>query len=132
MQIQLSLKVNLKFKISYIVLLWWNDLTIHINDNADEVVHRYNINKLCQDWEMLNIYIDSSDIKSQINAVIITLKRNLKCMMYINIDKIFTVYTVKLQNLIMMMSIINIIKMMKSELWTVNIYIDVNSWVSYL
>ena len=32
----------------YIVLLWWNDLTIHINNNADKAVCRYNINKLCQ------------------------------------------------------------------------------------
>jgi len=31
----------------YIVLLWWNDLTIHINDNADEAVCRHDINKLC-------------------------------------------------------------------------------------
>jgi len=31
----------------YIVLLWWNDLTIYINDNADEAVYRHNINKLC-------------------------------------------------------------------------------------
>jgi len=36
--------------------------------------------------------------------------------MYISIDKIFTVYMMKLQNLIMMMSIINVMKMMKSEL----------------
>ncbi len=45
-----------------------------------------------------------------------TLKRDLRYMMYISIDKIFTVYMMKLQNLIMMMSIINVMKMMKSEL----------------
>ncbi len=37
-------------------------------------------------------------------------------MMYINIDKTFTVYIVKLQNLIMMISIINVMKITESEL----------------
>jgi len=65
---------------------------------------------------MLNIYMNDSDIKNQISAVIMTLKRDLKCIMYISINKIFTVYTVKLQNLIMMMSIVNVIKIMKLKL----------------
>jgi len=65
---------------------------------------------------MLNIYMNSSDIKNQINAVIMTSERDLRCMMYINIDEIFTVYMMKLQNLIMMMSIINAVKIMKSKL----------------
>ncbi len=37
-------------------------------------------------------------------------------MMYISIDKIFTVYMMKLQNLIMMMSIVNVMKMIKLKL----------------
>jgi len=48
----------------YIVLLWWNNLIIHINDNVDEAVHRYDINKLCWDWEVLNIYMNDSDIEN--------------------------------------------------------------------
>jgi len=44
------------------------------------------------------------------------LKRDLRCMMYISIDKTFTVYIVKLQNLIIMMSIISTIKMIKLKL----------------
>ena len=64
----------------------------------------------------MNIYINSSDIKNQIDAAAMTLKRDLKCIMYINTDKTFTVYTVKLQSLIMMMSIINVMKMMKLKL----------------
>jgi len=65
---------------------------------------------------MLNIYINNSDIESKISAVTMTLKRDLRCIIYISINKIFTVYMIKLQSLIMMMSIINIMKMMKSEL----------------
>ncbi len=65
---------------------------------------------------MLNIYIDDSDIKSQINVMIVTLKRDLKHMMYININETFTVYMMKLQSLIMTMSIINMMKIMKSKL----------------
>jgi len=37
-------------------------------------------------------------------------------MMYINIDETFTVYMMKLQSLIMTISIINIMKMIESEL----------------
>jgi len=65
---------------------------------------------------MLNIYINNSDIKSQINAAIMILKRDLRYMMYISIDKTFTVYIMKLQNLIMTISIINMIKMIKLKL----------------
>jgi len=65
---------------------------------------------------MLNIYIDDSNIKNQIDAAAVTLKRDLKCMMYININETFTMYTVKLQSLIMMMSIISMMKMMKLKL----------------
>ncbi len=65
---------------------------------------------------MLNIYIDNSDIKSQINVIIVTLERDLRYIMYISIDKTFTVYIMKLQNLIMTMSIINIVKMMNLKL----------------
>ncbi len=65
---------------------------------------------------MLNIYIDNSDIKSQINVIIVTLERDLRYIMYISIDKTFTVYMMKLQNLIMTMSIINIVKMMNLKL----------------
>ncbi len=60
--------------------------------------------------------MNDSDIENQINAVTVILKRDLRCMMYISIDKTFTVYIMKLQSLIMMMSIINAVKMMKLKL----------------
>ncbi len=65
---------------------------------------------------MLNIYMNDSDIKNQINAITVTQKRDLRHIMYINIDETFTVYVMKLQNLIMTMSIISMIKMMKLKL----------------
>jgi len=65
---------------------------------------------------MLNIYINDSDIENQINVMTVTLKRDLKCIMYINIDKTFIVYMMKLQSLTMTISIINVIKMMKLKL----------------
>jgi len=65
---------------------------------------------------MLNIYINDSDIKNQIHVTVVTLKRDLRYMMYISIDETFIVYIMKLQNLIMMISIVNTVKMMKSEL----------------
>ncbi len=64
----------------------------------------------------MNIYMNSSDIKDQINAATMTLKRDLKCMMYINTDKTFIVYMMKLQSLIMMMNIASTVKMMKLKL----------------
>jgi len=65
---------------------------------------------------VLNIYTDNSDIKSQISAVAVTLKRDLRHIMYISIDETFTVYMTELQRLIMMMSIVSTVKIMKSEL----------------
>ncbi len=45
---------------------------------------------------MLNIYMNSSDIKNQISAATVTLKRDLRCIIYININKTFTMYIMKL------------------------------------
>jgi len=50
------------------------------------------------------------------NAVIMILKRDLKCMIYIDIDKTFTVYMMKLQSLIMATSIVSMMKIMKLKL----------------
>jgi len=65
---------------------------------------------------MLNIYINNSNIKSQISAAAVILKRDLRHMMYIDINEIFTVYIMKLQNLIMTMSIVSTMKIMKLKL----------------
>ncbi len=65
---------------------------------------------------MLNIYMNNSDIESQIDAVTVTLKRDLKCMMYIDIDEIFTMYVTELQGLIMTTSMISTVKIMKLKL----------------
>jgi len=65
---------------------------------------------------VLNIYMNSNDIENQISVMTVTLKRDLKHIMYINIDETFTIYVMKLQNLIMMTSITNTVKMMKSKL----------------
>ncbi len=65
---------------------------------------------------MLNIYMNSSNIKNQINVTVMTSERDLRCMMYISIDKTFIMYMMKLQSLIMMMSIISMMKMMKLKL----------------
>jgi len=60
--------------------------------------------------------MNSNDIENQISVMTVTLKRDLKHIMYINIDETFTIYVMKLQNLIMMTSITNTVKMMKSKL----------------
>jgi len=65
---------------------------------------------------VLNIYTDDSDIKNQIDAAAVTSERGLRCMMYIGTDETFTVYVVELQSLTMTMSMISVMKMMKSEL----------------
>jgi len=65
---------------------------------------------------MLNIYMNSSDIESQIDMMIMILKKDLRYMIYISIDKTFTVYIVKLQSLIMMTSIVSTMKIIKLKL----------------
>ncbi len=65
---------------------------------------------------MLNIYINDSDIENQMSAVTMILKRDLRHMIYINIDETFTVYMTELQSLIMTTSIVNIMKIIKLKL----------------
>jgi len=65
---------------------------------------------------MLNIYINGSDIKNQMSVTAAILKRDLRYIIYISIDKTFTVYIVKLQNLIITISIVSTMKIMKLKL----------------
>ncbi len=65
---------------------------------------------------MLNIYINNSDIKNQMSVTAAILKRDLRYIIYISIDKTFTVYIVKLQNLIITISIVSTMKIMKLKL----------------
>jgi len=60
--------------------------------------------------------MNDSDIKSQIDAAVMTLKRDLRCIVYMSIDETFTVYMMKLQSLIMTMSMVSTVKMMKLKL----------------
>jgi len=60
--------------------------------------------------------MNDSDIKSQIDAAVMTLKRGLRCIVYMSIDETFTVYMMKLQSLIMTMSMVSTVKMMKLKL----------------
>jgi len=46
----------------------------------------------------------------------VILKRDLRYIIYISIDKTFTVYIVKLQNLIITISIVSTMKIMKLKL----------------
>jgi len=65
---------------------------------------------------MLNIYMDGSDIKSQMSAAAVTLKRGLRHMIYMGTDETFTVYVAELQGLAMVTSIASVMKMMKLKL----------------
>ncbi len=65
---------------------------------------------------MLNIYMNDNNIKNQINVTAVILKRDLRHIIYISIDETFTVYVTELQNLIMTISIISMMKMMKLKL----------------
>ncbi len=50
------------------------------------------------------------------NMMIMILKRDLRCIIYISIDETFTVYMTELQSLIIMINIISIVKMIKLKL----------------
>lgn len=50
------------------------------------------------------------------NVIAVILKRDLRYIIYISINKIFTVYITELQDLIIAISIINAVKTMKLKL----------------
>ena len=64
------LKAKIKFKIQhlYVIFSWWISLDIHIVLSADEVIWVHNINILCRDNKVLNIFTDSSIINNQIKT----------------------------------------------------------------
>lgn len=113
-----------ELRVLYIVSSWWKDSTIHIDSNADEAVHRHNINKLCWDQGMLDIYMNGSSINDQVEAAAVALEKGLGHMTYIDINETSTVYVAELQSLVMTTDIAKVVKTEEPELWTVNIYTD--------
>lgn len=100
----------------YIISLWWNGPTIHIDNDADEAVCRHNINKLCQDQEVLDIYTDGSGIEGQVGTAAVALERGLGCMANMGTDETSMVYVAELQGLAMATGIAKAVKLTELEL----------------
>jgi len=102
--------------VPYIVPPWWNGPTIHIDNDADEAVRRHNINKLCQDQEVLDIYTDGSGIEGQVGAAAVAPERGLGRMAYMGTDETSMVYAAELQGLAMATGIAKAVKLTEPEL----------------
>lgn len=60
--------------------------------------------------------MNSSDINNQMKVTAVTLKKDLKHMIYISINETSTVYMTELQNLIITTDIAKVMKTEESEL----------------
>ncbi len=100
----------------YIVPPWWNGPTIYIDSSADEAVCRHDINKLCRDRGVLDIYTDGSGIDSQVGAAAVAPEKGIGRMAYMGTEETSTVYAAELQGLAMATGIANAVKTAELEI----------------
>ena len=100
-----------KIRYSYVVPLWWIPLDIHIAPSASEAIQAHDINTLCRDNRVLNVFTDSSIINSQMRASAMIPELQQEQLCYMSMEHMTTVFRVELQGLAMATSLALKVKM---------------------
>ena len=95
---------------SYVALSWWIPPVIHIATSADTAIYTHDINALCRDDEMLNIFTDESIIESHVKTAAVALRVKEGRVYYISIERVTTVFKAELQDIVITTIIIMTIK----------------------
>lgn len=112
-------------KAAYIVPPWWKGPTILIDSNEDDTIRRHDVNTLCRDRGVLDIYTDGSGIKGSVGAAAVAPAREMGRMAYMGTEDTSTVYAAKFQGIAMATGMAKGAKETTDpDLWAVNIYTD--------
>ena len=109
----------------YVVPPWWIPPDIHIASSADDAIQAHDINALCRDDGVLDIFTDGSTIDGQVgaSAVIPRLQQERRC--YMGTEYTTTVFGAELQGLAMATNLTLEVKEARNRnLWAVNVYVD--------
>lgn len=112
-------------KAPYVVPPWWEGPTIHIDSNEDDAIRRHDVNTLCQDRGVLDIYTDGSGIEGSVGAAAVAPAKGTGRMTYMGTEDTSTVYAAELQGIAMATGMARGAKETTDpDLWAVNIYTD--------
>ena len=75
----------------------------------------HNINTLCRDDRVLNIFTDESIIRSYIEAAAVTLRLNKRRIYYMSTEEMTTVFKTELQGIVMITAITMTIKEIQGQ-----------------
>ena len=80
----------------YVASLWWISSVIHIATSADIIIYTHNVNALCRDDGVLNIFTDGSTIESYVEAAAVALRVKEGRVCYIDTEGVTTVFKAEL------------------------------------
>ena len=83
------------------VPLWWDPPAIYITSSADAAIRAHNINALCRDDGVLNIFTDESAIRGHVKAAAVAPRLKEGRICYMGTEEMTTVFRAELQGIVM-------------------------------
>ena len=110
---------------SYVVPPWWTAPAIYIASSADNGIKAHDINALCRDDGVLDIFTDGSAIGGYVGAAAVAPRLKEGRLCYMGTEEMTTVFGAELQGIVMATAMTMTIKETQIQnLWAVNIYVD--------
>lgn len=109
----------------FVVPPWWIPPDIHIASSADDAIRTHDINALCRDDGVLDIFTDGSAIDGQVGASAVVPRLRQGRMCYMGTEHTTTVFGAELQGLAMATNFaLELKETQNRDLWAVNVYVD--------
>ena len=109
----------------FVVPPWWEPPAIYIAPSADAAIREHDVNALCRDEGVLDVFTDGSAIGGHLGAAAVAPRLREGRVCYMGTEEMTTVFGAELQGIIMATDMTRTIKeTRKQDLWAVNIYVD--------
>ena len=109
----------------YVAPPWWIPPAIHIATSADAAIHTHDVNALCRDDGVLDIFTDGSAIEGHVGAAAVAPRAKEGRVCYMSTEGVTTVFEAELQGIAMTTTMTMTIKETQIQnMWAVNIYVD--------
>ena len=83
----------------YVAPSWWIPSVIHIAISADAAIYAHDVNALCRDDGVLNIFTDGSTIEGHVGAAAVALRAKEGRVCYMSTEGVTTVFRAEIQGI---------------------------------
>ncbi len=109
----------------FVVPPWWDPPAIYIASSADAAIRAHDVNALCRDDGVLDIFTDGSAIGGHVGAAAVAPRLKEGRICYMGTEEMTTVFGAELQGIVMATAMTMTIKETRGQnMWAVNIYVD--------